>query len=323
MRLALILGVLIALGSTARAGSDVGIVVTGESWIQPQVAAQFEGWLTQHGHSVTPLPSDALNALKQCFASAPTPDLSCASGIVDKLARPSSVIYAGIDARNATSGPPDLTLTAVWFDKGHEAIGRTQTCAHCTEQSLRTTADDLLKQLVGGSDPGHVKLKSAPPGATIKIDGKAIGVAPLDWDLPPGKHTIQMNKQGLRPASKDINVISNKSDLVVLTLTSDGGDDEGGTRLPRWLPLAAVVGGGTAITTGVVLIAVDQEPSKVRTPRQYYYNTAPLGIGLTIGGVVAGGLGAYFLWFRSPKATSTPVATFTSDTAYIGWLGRF
>ncbi|TMQ25278.1 MAG: hypothetical protein E6J90_06355, partial [Deltaproteobacteria bacterium] len=183
LALALLLGlaVLIALGSTAHAGGEVGVVVTGESWIQPQVTAQFEGWLSQHGHSVLPLPADALDALKQCFATNPdTRDVSCARGVLDKLPQPSSVIYAGVDTKNAASGTPDVTLTAFWFDRGHEAIAGKQTCPHCTDQSLRTTADDLLKRLIGGSDPGHVKLKSAPPGATIIIDGKAIGVAPLD-----------------------------------------------------------------------------------------------------------------------------------------------
>jgi hypothetical protein len=53
------------------------------------------------------------------------------------------------------------------------------------------------------------------------------------------------------------------------------------------------------------------------------HNTAPAGTALAITGVAIAGFGAYWLLFRSPGATSTPVAAVTSDSAYIGWLGRF
>ena len=69
------------------------------------------------------------------------------------------------------------------------------------------------------------------------------------------------------------------------------------------------------------MIAIDEDPS--RSTKMTYRDTAPAGVGFAIGGAVIGGIGAYLLWFRSPKTTSTPVAAFTSDTAYIGWLGRF
>src|ERR1041384_8322099 len=100
LRLLVLLGPLGILSSTAHAGSDVGLVVGGESWMQPQLTAQIEGWLSQHGHGVVKLPPDALDAIKQCFASRAPPG---ARGVVDKLPRPASVIYAGIEARNATS----------------------------------------------------------------------------------------------------------------------------------------------------------------------------------------------------------------------------
>jgi hypothetical protein len=51
-------------------------------------------------------------------------------------------------------------------------------------------------------------------------------------------------------------------------------------------------------------------------------NTAPAGVALGAGGVVVGAVGAYLFWFRSSK-TSAPVAAITSDSAYVGWHGRF
>lgn len=164
---------------------------------------------------------------------------------------------------------------------------------------------------------GHVKFKSTPPGARITIDGQVIGVTPLDWDLPPGKHTIQMDKAGFEPQSRELIVVSNKTELFGMKLVPPG-DEDGGSR-SRLLPMGLLAAGGALVIGGGVLIAIDDPDPE----RRYYRRPDPLGTGLAIGGAVMGGIGAYLLWFRSPKTTSTPVATLTTDTAYIGWLGRF
>ena len=320
-------GVLFALAAPARAGGDVGVVVTGESWMQPQLVAQIESWLSQHGHALVPsvLPPDAVNALNDCFVMG---DQACARGVVDKAAGATSVIYARVDAHSNGTDAPDLTLTAYWFDKGHDAIGQKITCQRCTDQSLRTTAEAMLKKLVGGGDLGHVVLKSAPPGAKITIDGTPIGITPLDWDLPPGKHTIQMDAPGRKPALRDHVVVSNKSDLIVLPL-SPASDDDHPEHSSQILPWSLTIGGGAALATGLALIVFTP---KADAQHRYFYSTWQPGIAVAAAGAVVGGLGAYLLWFRTPETSaaalppstsSTPVAAFTGDSGYIGWLGRF
>lgn len=316
-RAALTLAVLLALASSAHAGGDVGVIVTGEGSMQPQLAAHLESWLSHHGHTLvpSPLPSEAITALIDCFA---LENQGCARDIIEKRARSSNMVYAHLET--ASDGTRDVTLTAYWFDKGHDAVAERKTCERCTDQSLRTIADELMKKLVGGADVGHVKLKSTPAGARITIDGQPIGVTPLDWDLLPGKHTIQMAKTGLQPASRAIVVVSNQTVSFTMDLVP-GDDDHDGHQRSRIIPLAALGVGGALVATGIVYIAIDQDPGPHAPPR--IYDTARIGVGLAIGGVLVGGVGAYLMWFRSPKTTSTPVAAFTSDTAYVGWLGRF
>jgi hypothetical protein len=291
--------------------------------MQPQLVAQIESWLTQHGHTLTPaaLPPDAVNALNDCFVMG---DQACAHGVVEKSSGASSVIYARVDAHSNGSDAPDLTLTAYWFDKGHDAIGEKTTCQRCTDQSLRTTAEAMLKKLVGGGDLGHVVLKSAPPGAKITIDGTPIGITPLDWDLPPGKHTIQMEAPGRATAIRDHVVVSNKSDLIVIPLAATADDDRPGGS-SQILPLGLTIGGGAALATGLALIVFTP---KADAQHRYYYSTWQPGIAVAAAGAIAGGIGAYLLWFRSPETppappASTPVAAFTGDSGYVGWQGRF
>lgn len=316
-RAAFILAVLLALAAPARAGNDVGVLVTGEGSIQPQLAAHIEGWLSQHGHTLvpSPLPAEAITALIDCFA---LENQGCARDVIDKRARSSSMVYAHIET--ASTGTRDLTLTAYWFDKGHDAVAERATCERCTDQLLRSTTDELMKKLVGGAAVGHVKLKSTPAGARITIDNHPIGVTPLDWDLLPGNHTIQMDKAGLHPVSREVVVISNQTETVALDLSAtDGGP--GGQERSRVLPAVLLGAGGLALIGGAVLISIDQDPVPSAPPT--IRNTAPTGALLVATGVVATAAGVYLMWFRSPGATSTPVAAVTSDSAYIGWLGRF
>jgi hypothetical protein len=310
----LAIAVVLALAAPARAGRNVGVVVIGESWMQPQLAAQISTWLSQHGHTpvASTMPPETLAALNDCFVMS---DQACARSVVEKAVRATSVLYARIDARSNGSDAPDLTLTAYFFDRGHEAIGEKTTCQRCTDQSLRTTSDEILQKLVGGGAVGHLTLKSAPPGATITIDGTAIGITPLDWDIAPGKHAIQMDMAGRKSGTRDHVVVSNKTDIIVMTLPPSDAT----TQPSRAIPLALMIGGGAAVVTGGALIAFSPGPD----PRQRFYTrTWPPGIAVAAGGAVLAGVGAY-LWFRSPQPTSAPIASFTGDAAYVGWLGRF
>jgi hypothetical protein len=290
------------------------VIVTGEASMQSQLAAQIAEWLTRHGHTPvsSPLPPDAINQLIDCVVIS---DRSCARDIVEKRGRSQRMVFAQLDGKGGAAAAHDVTLTAYWFDKGHDAVAEKKTCQRCTAQALRIAADEIMRRLLGSGD-GHVKLKSNPVGARIVIDGQAIGVTPLDWDLPQGKHTIAMDKPGFVGASSEITVVTDQTETMALELVPQ---PERGVAWTRIAPIAMVVAGGAAVVAGGVMVAIDQDtgPSEPAVIR----NTGPGGVALMIGGAVVGGAGAYLL-FRS-SSSSTPVAAVSHDGAYIGWVTRF
>jgi hypothetical protein len=87
------------------------------------------------------------------------------------------------------------------------------------------------------------------------------------------------------------------------------------------LPYGLLAGGVILVGVGAVLIAIDEDlgPDKP----MYIRDSAPTGVGLTIGGAVLTGAAAYLLWFRSPHPSSNPVVTLGRDAAYVGWIERF
>src|SRR5512139_2546500 len=144
---ALLLFVLASSPAIAGTG-DVGVVVVGEVTMQPQLAAQLEGWLRQHGHQLVPapLPPDAINTLTDCFV---IEDEGCARKVIEKRSKTQAVVFARIDLK-ADSADKTVTLTAYWFDKGHDPIAERRFCERCTDVTLRSTADELMAALTAG-----------------------------------------------------------------------------------------------------------------------------------------------------------------------------
>jgi hypothetical protein len=302
--------------SSARA-ENVGVVVTGDATLQPALASQLEGWLRNHGHklALAPLPPDAINQIIDCFVLEDEP---CARKTIEQRATSKAVVYLRVDIQPGTGSEHTVTLLAYWFQKGHAGIAERRFCEHCNDATLRSTADEMMKALAsaGQKDVGHLKLTTKPAGAHVHIDGLAIGLTPLDYDLSLGPHKIEVSRAGRETERREVAIRHGETSVVDVSLVespSSGGSS-------KVLPIAVMSAGGALFVTGVIMFAIDQDPG----PDQGFEirNTAPTGVGLGIAGIAVG-VGGY-LWYRSVgKHESAPVAAITRDGAYVGWLGRF
>jgi hypothetical protein len=277
--------------------------------MQPQLAAQLELWLRQHGHNVVPapLPPDSINTLMDCFV---IEDETCARKVVENKAKTQSVVFAKVDLK-PDADDKTVTLTAYWFAKGRDAIAERRFCERCTDTTLRSTADELMDALTIGTakDAGKVKITSSPMGEKVTIDGAAIGVTPLEYELKPGKHEVRVAAQ-----IRDVEI--SRGETTQVDVAVPGGSSK------RLLPIVLLGVGGALLVTGIVLFTMDEDvPRPMPNPEKHYRDTAPLGIGLALSGIAVGSIGGY-LMFRS-KRTSAPVASITRDASYIGWAGRF
>lgn len=115
-------------------------------------------------------------------------------------------------------------------------------------------------------------------------------------------------------------VRTERTEVVAVPLTELAIKPRASRGRSRVLSLTTMAAGATAVIAGGILIAIDREPG--RHAPAMIYTSAPAGAGISIAGAVVAGVGAY-LWFRAPAAGSSPVATVTAGTAYLGWRGRF
>lgn len=330
MRLALVLALVMSSTAAladageppAAPGSEVGVVVTGEATVQPQVAGQIETWLQKHGHQVvsSPLPPDAINTMIDCFV---IEDESCARGVVDKRSKARTIVFARVDVTTGSSRVDnDVTLSVYWFDKTQKgpAHHKEHKCTACNSAAIRAAADDLMSELAGAdtANSGRLKATSVPPGATVTVNGKKIGLTPLEHPLAPGSYKVAISR-GDHEEARDVVVEAGKTATAEATFPQVGGVGGGGkaARMPAILTMAA---GGALLVGGGVLFAIDQDKGPREPPT--IRDTAPLGIGLAAAGVAVA-IGG-FVWFRMTGETSSaPVAAISGDRGYIGWVHRF
>jgi len=314
MRSLLVLMLSIAgLSTPAHAGGSVGVVVTGDATIQPQLAAQLEDWLRQRGHLLvpSPLPSEASNALIDCFV---IEDLTCARKVVEQQSKSPQMIFAKVDLADSASGMRDVTLTAYWFEKGADPTAVRRSCANCTDAAMRTMTDELMSSLggKGAAEVGQVSLSSTPAGASVTIDGKPVGVTPLTYTLPLGPHAISISLAEHADAARTVTVQRGETATIAVDLA------RAAPRL-RKLPLVVLGVGGAVLLGGIIAYAASEEDTGEKPE---YRDTKALGIGLGVVGLAAIGIGSYLL-LRSDGTPEGPTVAVVPGAAYVGWRASF
>ncbi len=145
MRTSIVVLASVLTAATAHA-EKVGIVVTGEANLQPQITSQLERWLHDRGRTLTPgaLEPDAINTLIDCFV---LEDLGCARGVVDARAKSRALIYARVEQTPNADGTRNISVTGYWFQKSAEPIAERRVCNQCTDAKLLATVDELMLAL--------------------------------------------------------------------------------------------------------------------------------------------------------------------------------
>ena len=164
MKRALLLATLITFGATSAASADIGVVVTGEATLQPQLLSHLESWLKRRGNNVysSALEPDAINTLIDCFV---VEDLNCARSVIDARAKADTIVYARVVVAPADNGMRDISIVGYWMQKGHETMAERRACHHCTEKEMHGLADDLMLGLA--AQPPTSSHVHVPPPTTV------------------------------------------------------------------------------------------------------------------------------------------------------------
>lgn len=315
MRTLLLISCLL-VGRVAFAGEAIGVVVSADASLQPQLVAHLESWVRDQGDDViaSPLPAAASHALADCVAR---DDDVCAKNVIENQSRARVVVYARAEASVAGDGTHSVALTGHRFIKGGDVTAERRFCERCNDAALATTAADLMTALAKSSQgtTGTLRLNSTPAGAKVAIGDTAIGVTPLVHDLVPGPHDVTLVLDGHEIESRSVVIRAGDTTTIDVPLTPAHRD-----RPRRKLPAVLVIGGLAILGAGITLLAIDEDPSPTGPPE--IRNTAPAGVGVTAAGGLALAVGIV-LWLRPGSVRSTPVAAISRDSGFVGWSTSF
>jgi hypothetical protein len=173
MNRAVLLALLITFGATSVASADIGVVVTGEATLQPQLLSHLESWLKRRGNNVfsSALEPDAINTLIDCFV---VEDLNCARSVIEARAKAETIVYARVEVAPANNGMRDISIVGYWMQKGHDTMAERRGCHHCTEKEMHGLADDLMLALAA----------QPPTGSHVHVPAESTTVAQVESPPP-------------------------------------------------------------------------------------------------------------------------------------------
>lgn len=234
-----------------------------------------------------------------------------------------------------------VTLRLIDGRHGEEMGSHHDTCETCgaeeAAEKIALAASALRSRLNSvGEQPSRFIVRSRPAGAELNVDGKALGVTPVDLELSAGEHQLRLSAHGFEPIERTFNAIAGIDETLSLEMLSR----------PSSFPLATM--GYASLAAGVASLAAGAWALHVNErqvacgasmadvnghcPRQWHTtNAAVLLIGAGTALCTLGG--AWLYLSRSvggrddaPPATGTgtagPVPTAANTAYFVGIAGR-
>ncbi len=132
---------------------------------------------------------------------------------------------------------------------GHEAFEEEITLGDGERRTLEISLTQMRARL-------HVE--TATPNAIVTLDGRALGAPPIDTELDPGEHVVEVGAPGYSSLRRTVNLSAGEATRWQPELTATGGDP---ILTSPWLWIAlGVVLAGTGLGLGFGLGSGTEEP---------------------------------------------------------------
>jgi len=278
-------------------------------------------------------PAD-VDALIECVADVASQD--CAAKFMETTKAARAIVMRVVrDRTGATTIYGWVIATA-----GATLVVNQRVCEHCNSAQLASSArallDVLLKDVETRTMPATLTVRTTPPGAQVEIDGRIVGVTPLDHGVYAGRHRVVLHLRGYEDSIQTREILAGETTTVDVDLKpaqaaaiDQHPPDEGEVTPPRpsrWKPWTVIGAGATIAIAGGVLVAIDRDNGGDGGLQYEHRNTAAIGLGGMGVGAAVTAVGVIWLLreddARKPKR-SAPTVLVDRDQVLLGYGGSF
>ena len=147
----------------------------------------------------------------------------------------------------------------VYDPDAHESLGGRAVCERCNAEAAPELAararEDALERDERRRVPATLEVRSEPEGATVRLDGRPVGVTPLVVRVPAGAHGLVIERRGFASQARDVRPEGGQSlDLRFALEAVAAAPARRWSPMWKWAALSASV---VAIAAGAALLAVD------------------------------------------------------------------
>lgn len=293
------------------------------------------------------LPPERVAEVARC-ASVTDTNPRCVSSLLDEVGADRLILLSISDEQKDRVRSRIVSGSIV--RRGAEALaGMQRHCEGCRDDQLADEVRVLIASMIRDARarvaPASLVVRSKPEGAHVILDARRVGATPFDSQVYAGKHTLRVEKDGYPTFSREIDIADGQRLEIDASLDRgkprDSGQPQIGSQhgntgespnattrsepqrrsIAPWLLIG---GGGAAMITGGVLIALDEDQVQGGTSVPRYNDRAPGGIVLAATGAAVAVVGGVWLWkSRHAKATVTPSVGVSSGGAALLIGGRF
>ncbi len=177
-------------------------------------------------------------------------------------------IHLHVDASGADQR---LTLDITEVATASVVVQESRTCELCGRDELLDATDDLIatglrKLKSHDAVTTALVVDSDPPGATVTLDGVPVGTTPLEQEVDPGAHALEIASDGYVSQSKSVEVERGTTAALRFALgpvatPPPAVEGPAPPRRARVITGAALVGTGiAAIAGGITLMVIHGRP---------------------------------------------------------------
>lgn len=230
-----------------------------------------------------------------------------------------------VDSRQTEYGAPMVAVLgkAIAADTQVSAVKQRQ-CIQCADDKLAATASELtvelLREIAVREGRTVIEVHSTPQGAQVMLDGTAVQVTNAALSTYPGKHVVILELPGFEREIREVTAERGKTTALAIDLKPSVTTGHRTTPPSRALPYTLIGAGAAAVVAGVILYAIDEDPSP--SGGRTYRDTAPAGVAVGVAGLAVAGAGA-FLWYRASRSRSAPAVVLRQGGAIFAWEGSF